>query len=160
MRSKPRKFRRPYPFGWQFRGCGNMDRPSEGVDMVKKKEETHEIKGSGDIKGHANLFPYPTDLGTPAGILLSSLNGESEVDRNCMIHAAVQIQCVAMGHLFPDDHTRDPVGSVPVTAEVPSDEEAKGLLQEATMKRGPITDMILQKLLAWAISKINEWLNK
>lgn len=155
MRSQPRKFYRPYPFGWQFRGCGNVDRPSEGVDVTKKKDET--VKGE-EVKRHHNLFPYPTDLSTPAEILLGSMTG-GEVDRNCMIHAAVQIQCVAVGHLFPDDHEPQPMGSMKDVA-VPSDEEVKGLLKEATTKKGPITDMLLQQLLVWVIAKINEWLSK
>lgn len=109
---------------------------------------------------HSSLLPYPTDISEPASILLKKLSGE-EVGHNCCIHAAYQIQGVALGQLFPDDHDHSESVSKGVqSVKAPNDEEAKALLEDATKKRGPIADMILKQLLAFAIAKLNEWLNK
>lgn len=163
MRCSPRRVYRPYPFGWQYRGCGNPELTGspEGVDVAKKKtepkDETQVVKDSAEVKGHTNLQPYPTDLNEPCNLLLQKLNGQ-EVDINCCIHAAYQVAGVALGHLFPDEHDHAPVASSMATVNAPSDEEAKGLLEQATVKTGPLTDMLLQQLLAFALKKLQEWL--
>jgi hypothetical protein len=106
--------------------------------MAKKKADKHT---------HDKLQPYPTDLAEPAKVLLSHMDGD-EVSHNCCVHAAYQIQGVVFGKLFPEGHDHSE-GMRSVSVETPNEEEGKRLLEECTKTRGPITDMILQQLLAF-----------
>jgi hypothetical protein len=136
----PRRKYRPFPFGWQ-----NQNR---SMEMAKKMS-------------HSHLQPYPGDMGEPARILLDKLNG-GDVDRNCCIHAAYQIQGVALASIFPDDD-HDTVGARSVegigSTQVPSNEKAKEILTEATAMRGPLSDLFMKQLLAFVMAKLQEWLD-
>jgi hypothetical protein len=109
---------------------------------------------------HSHLQPYPNDMGEPARILLDKLNG-GDVDRNCCIHAAYQIQGVTLASIFPDDHedvgARSSVGIGEI--QVPSNEKAKEILTEATAMRGPLSDLLMKQLLAFVLVKLQEWLD-
>lgn len=125
--------------------------------MVKKPEKVEKTESP---VGHEMLFKYPTDLATPAGLLFKKFSGE-DVPINCCIHAAVQIECVAVSTLYPDEHVEHETVQSMKAVKCPSDKEAKELLEQVSSNQeGPITDMILKQLLAFAIAKLNEWLSK
>jgi hypothetical protein len=110
---------------------------------------------------HEYLDPYPTDLAGPSQVFLDAMSGE-DVPTNCLIHAAYNGAGAVMGQMFPDDaHETKAKKAMAAAAktECPDEEKAKELLEKATQKRGPISDMILKQLLAFFMAKINEWLN-
>lgn len=110
---------------------------------------------------HDLLNPYPTDISEPSGILLSKLGGQ-DVPLPCLVHAAYQLVGVCLSQLLPD--TAETTTGMHAKAKLlascprPSDEEAKAALTEAKAMHGPVTDLILKQLLAFAMAKLQEWL--
>lgn len=108
---------------------------------------------------HDDLYPYPTDLNTPAKILLSKLTG-GDVDTACAAHAAYQILGVGLGAALPHDHP--PVIFGGVSKEEMTDEECEKVLRTATAARGEagglIPDALKKQLLQVALTLLLKWL--
>ena len=121
---------------------------------------------------HGTLNPYPTDLNEPANIMLDKITG-GDVPLACAVHAAYQIQGVALSRLLPDEDNGPPAakgakkGDIwdrPDGMKCPSEcdeDECVDALKDAAGKKGvkgPLSDALLVKLLAAAMKYLSEWL--
>ncbi len=70
---------------------------------------------------------------------------------------------MTLGRLYPDTDTAVAMKAVEA-CPCPTDEEAKQILESVSGAKatvgGPISDMILQQLLAFVLTKLQEWLKK
>lgn len=103
---------------------------------------------------HPDLVPYPTDLNTPAGILLKKLTG-GDVPLECAVHAAYQVAGVGLGAALP--HGPHVFGSAAV-----SEENCVAVLREATAPRAGLGDLIPEELrrqlIQVALTLLLRWL--
>lgn len=103
------------------------------------------------------MTPYPTDVVTPCQILYGRLSG-NDTPNQCCVHAAYQLVGAGLARFYPDSDGEIMMRGTPTST--PSDEEGLELLKQGSTMKGPITDMILQQLMAFALAKLQEWLKR